>query len=260
MIVLAATLHDPHAGLLWRMKKCLTLVQALFDKVVVVVTPATHPDVLAYLKDAQCIVERRKKNVVGETYFRAFELGAQQEPGYIFACDFDRILHWVDRYPSELHQVVKKLQRSEKGRAEYIVCERTPRAYRTHHEALYTCEQIANRLVSNALGEKKQHDFLSGACIASQAAAKILLAYGGPYPGIEHMAVWPLVLQKKKVHVSYQAFEGLEWETPHQYREQVRRAGGVREWRKQLSTLTEWKRRVGHIQQMIDGIEVANGA
>ena len=259
MITLAVTIHDPDAGLLWRIKKCLSSVQAFFDDVIVVATPQTHPDVLKYLREKKCIVDHRKKNMVGETYFRAFELGVEQKGSYIFACDFDRALHWIDRYPSELQQLVKKLRKSTGQKAEYIVCERTPRAYRTHHEALYTCEQIANRLVSNALHEKKQHDFMSGVCIASQKTGNTLLHYG-PYAGIEHMAVWPLVLQEKGARLAYQAFEGLEWETPNQYREQVRRAGGVRQWRKQLSTLPEWKRRVGHIQQMIDGVIVAQQA
>lgn len=255
MIILATSVHDPHAGLQWISDLHLTELQLLFDDVVLISSPFTNDDFLKKIKEAGVFVTKRKDNKVGKTYFESVKQGSEFHPDYLFYCDFDRILHWIHNSPAELKSLLKFLQRELKKKQpiDYIVCERTPQGYLQHHEALYETEQLPNHIISRAMGETKVHDFLSGAFIFSHEAAHIAQKHGGS-EGYQFWGDWPLLLKQKKMKILYKQFHGLNWETPNQNREAVQLAGGVKKWREQLSTPSEWKRRTAMAREFVENI------
>jgi len=255
MILLATSIHDPHAGLKWLSDLHLLELQSLFDGIVLVSSPFTDDAYLKKIQEAGVLVPKRKDNKVGKTYFESVKQGSAFHPDYLFYCDFDRILHWIHNSPEELKSLLKFLSREEKKKhgIDYIVCERTPEGYLQHHEALYETEQLPSRIISWAMGEKKFHDFLSGAFIFSHEAAHIAQKHGGS-EGYQFWGDWPLLLKKKKMNILYKQFHGLNWETPNQNREAVKLAGGVKKWREALSTPAEWKRRTIMAREFVENI------
>lgn len=255
MIILATSVHDPHAGLQWIWDLHLTQLQSFFDGIVLISSPFTNDDFLKKIKEAGVFVTKRKDNKVGKTYFESVKQGSAFHPDYLFYCDFDRILHWIHTAPEELKSLLKFLEHELKKKhpMDYIICERTSEGYLQHHDALYETEQLPNKIISHAMGEKKFHDFLSGAFIFSHKAFHIIQKQGGS-DGYQFWGDWPLFLKKKKMNILYKQFHGLNWETPNQNREAVKLAGGVKKWREQLSTPAEWKRRTAMAREFVENI------
>lgn len=244
MITLATTIHDPHKGLEWLSTLYTTELTNLFDAIILVSSPFTPNDYLEGFKQNGWTVIKRKDNKIGKTYFEAVKQSLKTNPDYILYCDFDRILHWVHHFPGELKSVVKMLEQEsvKKKKIDYIICERRPEDYKAHQESLYYTEQLPNKIISTAMGEKTPHDFLSGCFIYSKKATEAVIAYGGS-TGYQFWGNWPVYLKKKKFNIIYKRFKGLSWETPNQNQEAVQKAGGVEKWRELLSSPSEWKKR-----------------
>lgn len=255
MITLTTTIHDPHMGLKWISDLHIKELQELFDNFIIVSSPFTADEYLNELNELGIKVIKRKDNKIGKTYFEAVKQGYKTKADYIFYCDFDRILHWVHSYPTELKRFIKFLrdQTIQKKRIDYIVCERTPEGYKKHHEALYETEQLPNKVISKKIGEKNFHDFLSGCFVFSHKAVTSAIEHEGS-SGYQFFGEWPLMFKQKKVNILYKQFKGLEWETPNQNREAVEKAGGVEKWREILSTPEEWKKRVKMAREIVETI------
>lgn len=253
MITLATAIHDPQIGLKWLSDQHLTELNKIFGSIVVVSSPFTPESYLQEIKQAGCTVMKRKDNKVGKTYFEAVKQGMKTNPDYLLYCDFDRILHWVHNYPVELRKFVRSLHEEKKlkKKVDYIIAERFPEDYKKHHEALYETEQLPNTIISQVLGEKISHDYLSGCFIFSRKAGKQILEYGGS-DGYQFWGSWPVYLKKKKMNIVYKKFHGLSWETPNQNREAVENSGGVEKWREQLSSPAEWKKRTRMANEFIE--------
>ncbi len=255
MIVLACTIHDPQAGLKWLSDKHVSWLLSLFDKVVIVSSPFTSDQYLLSLKQSGPVIKKRTDNRVGRTYFEAIQQACKFNPDYVWYCDFDRILHWSEHFPSELKKFVKflKMQVGQNKQPDYVVCERTRQGYLKHHTALYETEQIANMVISHSMKQKTMHDFLSGSFVFSRKALR-LIQKSGPTSAYEFFGHWPVLLQKNKMKILWKKFHGLEWETPNQNREAVQKAGGVEAWRESLSSPQEWERRTKIARSVVKNI------
>lgn len=255
MITLATSVHDPHQGLKWLSDKYLPELSSLFDSIVLVSSPFTPNEYLAELKQSGFDVYKRKDNRIGRTYFETVKRGMKTEPDYLLYCDFDRLLHWIHHHPGELKKLVKFLQAEipKKNKIDYIIAERRPEDYKQHHEALYETEQLPNKIITQLMGEKNVHDYLSGCFVFSQKTGKYIVEHGGS-EGYQFWGAWPVYLKKKKVKILYKRFQGLSWETPNQNREAVERAGGVQKWREALSSPVEWKRRTLMAREFVERI------
>jgi hypothetical protein len=132
---------------------------------------------------------------------------------------------------------------------------RGPREYQSHHDALYYTEQLPNSIISQAMGEKKQRDYLSGCYGFSKKAATYI---------VKHMKAtdfamfgeWPLIMKRHGFTPTYQVCKGLEWETADQHMDDVKRCGSVEAYRQQLSSPTEWKRRATMAMEFVKTVTV----
>lgn len=253
MIILATTIHDPKKGLEWLSSLYTKELSQIFDGIVLVSSPFTPNEYLEGFKKNGWTVIKRKDNKIGKTYGEAIKHSMKKNPDYIFYCDFDRILHWIHNFRGELVSLVSFLREEslKKKSVDYIVCERRPEDYKKHQESLYFTEQLPNKIISEHMGEKSFHDFLSGCFIYSHRAAEMSLLYGVT-SGYQFWGAWPVHLKKQKVRILYKRWKGLSWETPNQNREAVERCGGVEKWRETLSTADEWKKRTSMAGEFVE--------
>lgn len=236
---LASTIHDENGGLSPLFDKHLPLLLKQVSRVLLVATPATSQPLLKKIEARGCHVLQLKRDKPGSGYRTAIREGVKQsEDSPILCCDIDRVLHWMETYPKEWERMVKAVSKNE-----YTIYERTPRAYRTHHEALYETEHIANAITSCALGERNIHDYYATGMSFSSRVAKKLAASKVLSADWRILSEIPLFLQSQKIHPTYRACEGLEWETPDRFQDAIQKAGGLDTWREQLSTPTEWRNR-----------------
>lgn len=248
MLTLTCTVHDPKAGLLWLVKKQAVNLQSLFDQVVVVATKSTDKKLVAALRDFGVVIRQRTGDQVGVTYYEAIKDGWATGADRIFYCDLDRILHWAEFRTAELTTLAKALRRADK--TDYMALERSERAYDTHHDALIETEAIANAVISRSLAEDKIHDYLSGAFVLSRRAAEWILRDGQTFD-LGFWSLWPLLVRYERGRLGYRVCEGLEWETPDRYRDEVKKAGGIKKWREGWSSAQEWAYRTDMAQQFV---------
>lgn len=218
-------------------EKNIPILLRAFDEVVITASPMTDTALLRTLGILGCTIHRRKSNVITETYLDAIRHGLETGADTILYCDTDRILHWTRTYPNELKKIAKLATKSD-----YFIGMRGPREYQSHHDALYYTEQLPNAIISQAMGEKKQRDYLSGCYGFSKKAATYI---------VKHMKAkdfamfgeWPLIMKRHGFTPTYQVCKGLEWETADQHMDDVKRCGSIEAYREQLSSPAEWKRR-----------------
>lgn len=245
MVILTCGLHDPQAGLFWSARKHLRILFDIFPEVIVTASPQTDLAFLDWLAEQGCTVYRRKKNAIASSYLASIKHGQATGAQSIFYCDADRALHWARAYPQELKRVMKKA-----ALVDYFIGMRGPREYGSHHDALRYTEQLPNAIISQAMGEKKQRDYLSGCYGFSQAAATYIVKYLKA-KDFSLFGEWPLRLKKQGFLPTYQVCKGLEWETPDQHLDEVTRCGGVEAYRAQLSSPEEWKKRATMAQEFV---------
>ncbi len=130
----------------------------------------------------------------------------------IHQADFDRVLHWLECYPDELRATLNRLPR-----ADCLITGRTAQAWSTHPRCMVESEALFNRAFSHLLGLPV--DVGAGSKVFSPAAARYVLAHTPPEYGWAIDAAWPLMLLRAGCRVEYVAVDGLEWETPDQFRE-----------------------------------------
>lgn len=250
MIVLSTTIHDPEGGLAWLSEKHLGMLRQLFDAIVLVASPATNHQYLHELREQGVHVHQLEENTIGQVYYDAirYALDGDTTPDHVFYCDFDRILHWVHTFADELASFVQYLRTESQD--DYIVCERSERAYASHHGPLYETEKIPNMVISHAVGANKTRDFLSGSYVMSRKAARLAVEMGA-YDGWEHFGSWPVLMYDNAFQLSYFSFDGLEWETPDRFQGDVKRAGGLDAWREERNTASEWLFRTTMAQSIV---------
>ncbi len=245
MHILASTLLDQQGGLRWLCDAHLVELTELFDEIVIVATRDTNKDLIAQLRKAGIRVLLPKKQGIFNGYYLSLASAYAAGADTILYADFDRIIHWIHTYPAELKKVIGKAARHA-----YLVLGRTVRAHATHHEPLYLTEPTANQIISLAMEETKEQDYLAGAFSVSRRAVSKILKHG-TCTFFELYAHWPLLLKRSGYAPTYMRCEGLEWETPDRFQDEVKKAGGVAAWRDAQSTPAEWKRRVTIASQIM---------
>ena len=115
------------------------------------------------------------------------------------------------------------------------------RAFNTHPETQTLTEGTTNIMASKTLGFPQTKDILCTAWLLTPALAKSILKlkqtnqYG-------FYAEWPIRMWQKSKNPLYLEVEGLEWETPDRYIEEIK-TQGLEQWKNHYQTPTEWRRR-----------------
>jgi len=174
---------------------------------------------------------------VGEARRDALRTAIQEKFRYIHLCDLDRAIHWVNTYPAELKHVRNMIPEHD-----FLILGRTPRAFETHPAPQRITENLTNQVFS--LLFERPIDVNTASRGISHRAAEIILRYSNA-SGFETDVEWPLIIKlKSNLNIDYIEVEGLEYETHIKYPEEIRKAGGLQNWKRQLDQdPEEWLKR-----------------
>ena len=100
------------------------------------------------------------------------------------------------------------------------------------------------------LGFPETRDVLETTWIMTPASATKFLEME-PSSRFGFYAEWPITLWRSARNPLYLECEGLEWETPDRYTEEIR-AQGLDEWRRSFQTAQEWRKRTEMLRDFID--------
>jgi len=160
--------------------------------------------------------------------------------------DFDRTLHWLRRAPRELASAV----RASEG-CPVLLLGRTQKAHHSHQRPLHATETIVNRLLVERLGLRGRVDFLVPSFVLEAEAIRRLLAASRARDNGVY-GEWAALVVGAAPQIAYLECRGLDWETPDQYRRQIRRVGLAR-WRQRFETPEEWKVRTEMATAIVRG-------
>jgi hypothetical protein len=228
-VVLAATHHDPEGRLYDQTARALPALARIVGGIAIQVSQASQQRSIDLLTNTGAHVRREPTAEfsslpqLGRARRAAIELGAQLDLPVILFCDFDRALHWAERYPAELARIVAELSERD-----FTVLGRTERAFASHPLMQRDTEAVVNTVYASVSGYT--WDVTAAARGISRRAADAILA-GCPEESIGTDVAWPLFLQRAGgFTIGYSATEGLEFETADRYGDQVAAAGGVGAW------------------------------
>lgn len=247
-LVLASTFHDPGSRLASLIERSARALKGLFSEICVCITPETHSGLVETVKARGFRVERGSTERI-TTYKRAIEGALTSGPGpdCLFYCDFDRILHWVSRYPDELAKTC-----GEVVKYEFTIIGRTDRAFATHPETQKETESIVNAVCSYALGFDSRRDVISATWAGLPRIVRYMLDNSsGDDFGL--YAEWPILGFQKANNPAYLEAEGLEWETPDRYEEEIK-AMGYDGWIEAFQSPEEWRRRVAIARRVVEAL------
>lgn len=206
----------------------------LYEAVVVAPTSHTSPDILDALRGATVELLEESNGRIGVGRRHALRMGLRTTASHLQYCDFDRILHWISRYPEELASTLEELQKYD-----YTIIGRTGRAFASHPRVQRDTEVITNHAFSLWFGQPV--DISAGSCGVSRRAAALLLKKSVA-PSNATDAEWPALVQTtEKMTVGFVRTEGLEFETPDYFADEIAQAGSLEAWLEERSKpLTAW--------------------
>ena len=216
----------------------------MFDSASVAYTPKTHHDTVTLLKDNRYSAFKAEDTVIS-SYQTALTTSIRSNVDRIFYCDLDRALHWIKAYPNELRTLAESFTQND-----FVLIGRTKRAFETHPETQTLTEGIGNTLTSKVLGFPETRDILGTTWILTPTLAKKVIELK-QMNQFSFYAEWPITLWRSARRPKYVESEGLEWETPDRYPEEIR-AQGLDEWRRSFQTDQEWRKRTEMLRDFID--------
>ncbi len=226
-LVLAATHNDPEDAMLAQALRVLPRLHELYDELVVLVSPDTGRRTCEMLAARKVRVERQTQpadiDTLGLTRLDTLRHAAATA-SHLHFCDWDRVIHWAEFYPDELREVVDAIPHHD-----LLILGRTARAFATHPRVQRDTEAMINHVFSLAFGQEL--DVTAASRGFSRRAVDLLLALEVPEPSSGNDCAWPLYLARvPDLVVGYAATEGLEWETPDRYTDEIAAAGGLDVW------------------------------
>ncbi|MEK7559403.1 MAG: hypothetical protein AAB521_03785 [Patescibacteria group bacterium] len=173
---------------------------------------------------------------LGENYRRAIAGGLKLQASHIHLVDFDRALHWAQRYPDELRRIDKEVEKI-KGFISFV---RTRRAFESHPLIQRTTETAVNAIATEIVG--MDVDIMSGSFGFDRKLAEEIMRDSRRNDfGIYAEFLTIALKHKKKINVI--EVEGLEWETPDQFQDKIEKEG-YSAWLEEFESLPEWKKRI----------------
>ncbi len=229
MVALVTTLHDPEGRMVEATRRRWAALSELYEAIAVVPTSTTSPLLLKLLNGAIVQPLEASNGSIGVGRRHALRLGLETGAKQLHYCDFDRILHWIGCYPEELLSVVGSIPQYD-----YLILGRTERAFATHPRVQRDTETITNHAFSLWFGQ--QVDVSAGSCGVSSRGARLLLA-SSTAPTNATDAEWPALvrLMEGGTTVGFVETEGLEFETPDYFQDEIARACSLEAWLEERS-------------------------
>ena len=249
-ITAVVTEHDPDDSLYALTEIYLTQIISLYRSVIALCSTSTSSETRMLLRrqgvEVRCDALPIGIQNMGLIRRAAISAGIDAGGRIIHLCDFDRLLHWEMAYPDELRSLLREMPDND-----FTVLGRTERAFLTHPACQVETERLSNHIFE--LVTDRAWDVAGGSRGLSRRAAKWLLDTSAEqHVGVD--AEWPILLiANLELCVEYRSCEGLEFETPDRFPEQVAETGGVAAWIARVDqSPEEWTRRLAFAQWTAD--------
>jgi hypothetical protein len=228
-VALAITYHDPQGRLCEQIRRVLPTLVEVFEGLAIRASHTANARALSLFTDAGALAKRalterlNEAPKLGAARREAVALALELDTPFVLYCDGDRVLHWAERYPRELARVVARLHEND-----LTVLGRTERALHSHPRAQRDTEAIVNHVFQVISGY--DWDVMAAARGLSRPASEAILDRCFDEE-ISTDVSWPLCLRSLGgFSLGYVATEGLEFETPARYREEIMAVGGYDAW------------------------------
>lgn len=254
-IILTSTFHDPELSLKKLLATALPLLNSLFKKIIVVLTPFMDQKSITFLESKGFIVIKCLTDSRVETYKLAYKTALEhidnEKLEKIMYIDFDRLIHWINHYPEELQEIMTETD------VDYLQIGRTSRAFETHPNTQKDTEIIVNEFGSKIFDFKRTRDIIS-VChiITKKLAINILNLKNKTVLGF--YCSWPILLWNWADSKKYLEVEGLEWETPDRFKKEIEKME-YEKWIMEFQNSSEWRNRVNLLHQcLIELLDLIN--
>ncbi|MHA1147930.1 MAG: hypothetical protein ACTSR8_06760 [Promethearchaeota archaeon] len=247
-ILITTTLHEPEFRLKENIEKALPFIREHIGNIIISCTSETHGNVLSFLEQNGFKVSLSDNDDRIATYLNAIKLAISEikdrDSQRILYIDFDRLIHWINNYPEELKKTFE-----EAAKNELLHIGRTPNAFKTHPNTQTDTEHIVNYLGSQALSLNKVQDLIS-VCYSFTFSLADLILNKKYFTEMGFYIAWPVILWDHAQNKKYIEVEGLEWETPDRFTEEINQLG-YSKWLEQFQTAEEWKKRVRLLDECV---------
>ncbi|TXT64749.1 MAG: hypothetical protein BAJALOKI3v1_170035 [Promethearchaeota archaeon] len=248
-IIIASTLHEPEFRLRKSFEKALSFINKFHPNIIISCTSFTSSEVINTLQKDNITVRLTPNDPQIDTYSFAIRcaLDVCEEEQYqrIFYIDFDRLLHWINNYPSEIMETMK-----DSFNFDLLHIGRSDRAFKTHPRTQRDTEKIINHVGSKILGFSEDIDIISVSYIFTPELGHHLLRYPSRTT-VGFYGAWPLILWNHAKNPEYIEVEGHEWETPDRYHVEIDESG-YEKWSRSFQSTSEWKKRVRFVDECLE--------
>ncbi|MHA1274876.1 MAG: hypothetical protein ACTSQP_12155 [Promethearchaeota archaeon] len=248
-IIIASTLHEPKFRLKAALDKALPFIKKNLENIIVSCTSLTSREVLNYLEKNNFKIIISSKDDRIETYLEAIKfskkIAANNPEKRILYVDFDRLIHWINNYPDELIETLKKAME-----VDLLHIGRSKRAFSTHPNTQQKTERIINSLCSKALNFTESRDIISVCYSFTPHLADRLLDYNYKTE-MGFYCLWPIILWINANNKLYIEVEGQEWETPDRFEDEIKKLG-YNKWLQNFQSSSEWEMRVKLLEDCIE--------
>jgi hypothetical protein len=239
--ILATTHHDPDGRMIDQITRMVPRLRQLFSGIAVQATDVTDAQGLAVLERAGAAVRQMPAAghvFLGKARRGAVAFGLAFDPDVMLFCDLDRMLHWAEYYFVELECAVTHIQEHD-----FTVIGRTSRAFATHPRTQRDTESIVNHVFTQVSGHA--WDVTAAARGLSKRAAIAIVA-GCLEDSVGTDTAWPLFLERTGGYsLGYLETEGMEFETPDRFGDQIAALGGLAAWMQRFDLdVREWALRL----------------
>lgn len=238
---LVTTFHDPRGRLRWVIETLgertdppgLSALKQAYQARFAVVTAVTDTAVCGILAEHGFTILVHDNESRYASNWLALETGLESDAAKFHHCDLDRFLHWLLKWPDELFRAAQWIPTTG-----VLMFRRTARAFSSHPDTQQLTEGPANRLAARVFGIADM-DLFSGSFGFGRDAAQALVQRGVRSEASFFVEAINVPLQSKLPIDSF-IVEGLEWETPDQYRKEIDLLG-YEEWLNQFQSPDEWR-------------------
>ncbi len=246
--ILCSTIHDPEFKLKTLLKSTFPVIKNPFSlKILCCTSPSIKfSQFFRKQKDFIIITSSSLKQVDSYRFALKTCLDNITNPQTqkIFYIDFDRLIHWIHSYPEELKDLLKK-----DISADYLLIGRSKRAFETHPSTQKNTERLINEIGSKVLGFSKIKDLISVCYIFTKELCEKILNINN-LTNTGFYGIWPIILWMNATKKQYLEVEGLEWETPDRFHEDINKIGYTT-WLNQYQSSDEWKKRTRFIHDFL---------
>ena len=238
---LVTTFHDPRGRLRWVIDTLaartdplgLSGLEQVYQSRIAVVTAATDTVARGMLSENGFSLLVHENESRYASNWLALETGLETDATRFHHCDLDRYFHWLLNWPDELLCATKRM--SHTG---LIMFRRTARAFSTHPASQQLTEGPANRVAARVFGIPDT-DLFSGSFGFGRDAAQALVRNGARSDASFFVEAIKVAF-RSRMPIDSLAVEGLEWETPDQYRNEIDRLG-YEKWLDRFQSPGEWE-------------------